>query len=99
MPEINYQVTSMRWDAVGGCAEASITCYGPEQDLWEMIELLRCPVEIRNETGRAAWWGYINEVQVRIAYNHLLSASGSGHGPPSLPPGWPHRPGGPPRKK
>lgn len=39
---------------------------------------------------------YINEVQVRIAYNHLLSASGSGHGPPSLPPGWPHRPGGPP---
>ncbi len=66
MPEINYQVTSMRWDAVGGCAEASITCYGPEQDLWEMIELLRCPVEIRNETGRAAWWGYVNEVQVRV---------------------------------
>lgn len=62
----DQRVNSMHWNAIGGCTDASITLFGPVEDLWEAIELLRCPVTIRDEKGMAAWWGYVTEAQVRV---------------------------------
>ncbi len=63
---LDWSVNSLEWEAVGGCSQASLTAYGPELDLWEMIEMLRCPVAIYDEKGRAAWWGYVSEAKVRV---------------------------------
>jgi hypothetical protein len=63
---IKWQVNSMRWSAIGGCVEASVTAFGPVEALWEIIEMLRCPVKIKDEMARDIWWGYVDEVQVRV---------------------------------
>ena len=63
---IDFQVNSLRWAAIGGPVEASLTAYGLEMDLWEMIELLRCPVVIKDGWDRAVWWGYVAEARVRV---------------------------------
>jgi hypothetical protein len=63
---VQTRVNSMSWNAVGGCGDASITCFGSVEDLWEMIEYLRCPVEIYDEIGHAVWWGYVSETRVRV---------------------------------
>lgn len=60
-----YHVNSMRWDVAGYCSEASITVTGSRTGLWEMMEYLRCPVEIYNERGKCVWWGYVAETAVR----------------------------------
>ncbi len=65
-PGLDYRVNSMQWNAIGGCAEASITVFGSPDELWEMIELLRCPVRIENERGTALWWGYVHDARVRV---------------------------------
>lgn len=66
VPNVRLEVNSLRWAAVGGCDEASITAYGDPNNLWELIEFLRCPVFVRDEIGRDAWWGYVDEARVRI---------------------------------
>jgi hypothetical protein len=64
--ELVFRVNSMRWQAIGGCSEASITAFGPEQSLWDTINYLRCPVEIYDDKGSALWWGYVSEAKVRV---------------------------------
>ncbi len=63
---LRWEVNSLEWEAVGGCSQASLTAYGPESELWECIERLRCPISIQDEKGRWAWWGYVSECAVRI---------------------------------
>ncbi len=63
---LNWTVNSLEWEAVGGCSQASLTAYGPELDLWEMIECLRCPITIYDEKARPVWWGFVSEATVRI---------------------------------
>lgn len=58
-------VNSMRWAQKGGPDEASVSVSGNLNDLWEYLNLLRCPITIYDERGAAMWWGYISECQVR----------------------------------
>ena len=32
--------------------------------LWELLEVLRCPVQIRAAEGDLLWWGYINAIDI-----------------------------------
>lgn len=63
-PHLRYTVNRCNWSAIGGPQESTITVYGPEEEIWELIEMLRCGVEIDAETG-TIWWGYIEEVMIR----------------------------------
>lgn len=65
-PGVRFQVNSMRWGARWGCLEASLTANGTELELWELVEFLRCPVEIYDEVGRLAWWGMVSEARIRV---------------------------------
>ena len=54
-------VRSARWEAVGGPAEAELEAQpGCRLGLAELINLLRCPVELVEAGGGAAWWGYVD---------------------------------------
>jgi len=52
-------------NAVWGCDRAYITAYGTETQLFEFVEMLRCPVYL-SDTDRAerVWWGYVHAVDV-----------------------------------
>lgn len=63
LPHIEWQVERLRWNAIGGPDEATIRARGPEMDLWECAELLRCPVEI-HDRNRPVWWGYVETVKI-----------------------------------
>jgi hypothetical protein len=65
-PPLRYEVNTYAWHSVGGPDSASITAYGSEIALWELVNCLRCPVEIRNRHGEPVWWGYIHEVRIRV---------------------------------
>ena len=63
LPRIDWQVKRLRWNAVGGADEATVRASGPEMDLWECAELLRCPVEV-HDRNQPVWWGYVESVKI-----------------------------------
>jgi len=66
LPELQFQVNRYSHHAVGGPEAASITAYGDENALGELLWRLRTPVEIIDEQLEPVWWGYIASVTVRI---------------------------------
>jgi hypothetical protein len=65
-PDVSMVVNRYSWMAQGGPDEVSITAYGHAERLWELMEWLRAPLEILDETGEAVWWGYVDEVRIRM---------------------------------
>ncbi len=89
-PNVDYSVQSFSKSAIGGPNRAEIKATGSVNDLFELIEYLRYAVEIYDDSGRACWWGYINEVQINTGkirfgvsletmYNKVAVYFGAGH--------------------
>ena len=52
-------------NVIGGSYRAHLTATGNETDLWEFIEMLRCPVNIIDYVrAHPVWWGYISKVTI-----------------------------------
>jgi len=62
-PNVAYSVTRMSHNAIGGPRRAEISVAGNRADLWEYAEYMGCPVEIRDDAGRLAWWGFVYEIK------------------------------------
>jgi len=67
---LEWQVERYTSRAFGGPYEATITARGDLMSLWELLEVLRCPVQIRAEQGDLLWWGYVSAVDI-ITVNPL----------------------------
>jgi hypothetical protein len=65
-PPVAYAPKWYTWRAVGGPHTAEIGVSGSPEAVWEMIEKLRCPVEILNARGEACWWGFVNAVRINV---------------------------------
>lgn len=65
-PEGTFKVDSYSWKAIGGPDKASISVTGDVHQLWLLLDLLRCPVELYNEYELPTWWGYAASVTVRV---------------------------------
>lgn len=53
-------------NAVGGPKRARLRATGSRMDIWEFVELLRCPVLIWDSLlAKYPWWGYVHEVKIR----------------------------------
>ena len=63
---LDYNVTRYSKAAVGGPKLCEIEARGADGDLWRLLELLRCPVEIFTATGDAVWWGYVASVRLTV---------------------------------
>jgi hypothetical protein len=61
-PRAKNRVISMKWGAIGGPESADFESKG--QDVWELIERLRCPIEIYGDRKIALWWGYISSITI-----------------------------------
>ena len=66
-PNILFEVQRLTWAAIGGPLEAIIKATGTEGDLWDLIDKLRCPVEIQDDDGSLAWWGWGRKVEIYVA--------------------------------
>ena len=65
-PDVDYRVRGYAWNVIGGPDWAEIEVSGLVPALWEMIEMLRCPVEILNPRGERRWWGLLSSVDLGI---------------------------------
>lgn len=64
---VRYTVQRYSWSVFGGPKRAEVTVKAEdENDLWEMIERLRCPLILYSTRGDAVWWGYIAEVELTL---------------------------------
>ena len=54
------------WMAMGGPDFAEIDASGDALALWPLLNMLRTPVDISDETGNYVWWGFVSGVTVRI---------------------------------
>ncbi len=60
-PNVEYTVDRLTHHTLGGPRRADISVKGRAADMWEFAEYLGCPVEVYDEVGRLAWWGYVHE--------------------------------------
>jgi len=67
LPRLEWQVKRYSHAALGGPYEADIAVMGSDEALWQLTEMLRCPIIIRDEKGQAVWNGYINEIEIIAA--------------------------------
>ena len=75
-------VSSAVWSAVGGPKSAELeVAAGFRLGLVGLLDLLRCPVELQEAGGGAAWWGYVNGFEIwdgRVGLRTDLDKMGNG---------------------
>jgi hypothetical protein len=59
-----FTAEKVSFSAIGGPLEATIKAAGPIIELWEMIERLRCPIEVIAPNKSMVWWGFIEAVTI-----------------------------------
>ena len=58
-PRCTFRPTLLTWTALGGCDTATVVATGTEGALWDLADMLRCPVVILDQDGQYVWWGYV----------------------------------------
>lgn len=61
---LTMRVRSYAFHEEGGPEQAEIDVLGGREDLWELVELLRCPVEILDEDEEVVWWGFLSRAEI-----------------------------------
>lgn len=64
-PMVRFKPARLIWAAIGGPDEATLSVSGARSELSELIEKLRCPIEII-AVGRVIWSGYIESVSLEV---------------------------------
>jgi len=65
-PDLDFKPRRYSFNVIGGPKQATIDAYGPDVDLWRLIEMVRAPVKIYSKYGDAVWWGYVAEVRLTV---------------------------------
>jgi len=74
VPGVELVVEWYSWHEEGGPFRAELSANGFEDDIWQLVEHLRAPVEIFNENGDSVWWGYLHEIGIqRDAIKDVIS--------------------------
>jgi len=69
IPAVDLIPSQYTWKAIGGPDSAEIDVKTTSEDsraLWEMLEWLRCPIEIFDHNQNCVWWGYVSEVEINV---------------------------------
>lgn len=60
--DLEYKPERFSHSAIGGPKTARIKVNGNDNDLWQLIELIRCPIDIYSDSGECLWWGWIADI-------------------------------------
>lgn len=67
LPPVEFIPERYSFHAIGGPKSATIQVKAAsERAVWELLEYLRCPVEIFDDRESCVWWGYINSVEINV---------------------------------
>lgn len=66
LPALHLRPVRWSWLDAGGPDYAEIEATGDIHSLWAALQLLRCPLTIRNGNGTPVWWGYVAEVAFAV---------------------------------
>ena len=67
LPPVKFMPERYSFAALGGPRAAVVQVDATEERaIWELLEYLRCPVEIYDERETCVWWGYISEVEINV---------------------------------
>ncbi len=67
LPKVDFKPERYSFHAIGGPKSATIQIKGAnERAVWELLEYLRCPVEILDDRESCVWWGYVNSVEINV---------------------------------
>ncbi len=69
--ELKISVERYSWNMTGGPRTAYLKAKS-NADKWEMMKLLRAPIEIFGDDGKIVWWGFANRVTVPIGDKQRL---------------------------
>jgi hypothetical protein len=76
-PDVNLEVERYSRSVFGGPKRAKIQATGKAEELFELVNQLRVPIEIINNTGDCVWNGYVHSVSINTAigtYNVSLDS-------------------------
>ncbi len=59
------EVKAAKWDEIGGCDQAELAGWNLGRiDLAQALNLLRCGVELTDESEIPCWWGYVERIEL-----------------------------------
>lgn len=64
LPDVEWTVRRYSKHVYGGPRSATLEAHGDDVELWELLELLRCPIHILNDNGEVVWWGLIASLEL-----------------------------------
>lgn len=67
-PGLFFKVARAKWDIYGGPSTAEVVVSGSAARLGQLVQLLRSPVVLSDESGAPSWWGYVHGVEIRAGY-------------------------------
>ena len=70
-PPAKVTVERYSKNMTGGCKDAFLNIKNVA-DKWEMMKLLRAPIEIFGDDGELVWWGFVNRVTVPLGESQRL---------------------------
>lgn len=65
-PQVEYRIRSYSKHAIGGPERARIDVAGTAEELWRLLDLLRCPLDIVHHEYAEVWWGFIGRISISI---------------------------------
>lgn len=65
-PDVEFSVQSYSWHVIGGPRQATVTAWGDEWAIWELLNWLRAPVILRDNEGNVRWWGYLHTIDIQV---------------------------------
>jgi hypothetical protein len=67
LPPVEFVPERYSFSAVGGPRSAVIKVGAAEERaMWELLEYLRCPIEIYDDREACVWWGYVSNVEINV---------------------------------
>lgn len=63
---VEFEVERYSISGKGGPKKATIRATGTQAGLFDLLELLRCPVEIYDEVNDLVWWGCVYQAEVSL---------------------------------
>ena len=65
-PKVELKVDRYSHNVMGGPKQTTIQVKGKIEEIFALVNMLRSPIEILNDSGDAVWWGYFASIEVHL---------------------------------